>query len=183
MLTAAGFSSRMGSLKALLDWKGKPLILHQLEALAGFGQIVVVTGHEAERLSPFILPPAVEARNPDFASGRTKSLLCGFSSLKPCAAVLVCAIDQPIEPGLPQKLLQALLENETAGYAFPRFEEKKGHPLFFKESLLPELLEIRDESEGLRAIVRRHAAEAIAVPWDSPSVLLDLNTPDDLGRK
>jgi molybdenum cofactor cytidylyltransferase len=169
----------MNSPKALLDWKGKPLILHQLAVLSNFGQIIVVTGFEAEKIRPYLFYPVIEALNENYLSGRTSSLKCGFSRLKPCSNVLVCGVDQPMDFGLPEKLLEALGNHS---YSFPVFEEKKGHPLLFNGRLLSDLLEIEEESEGLRAIAKKYSAEAIAIPWASPSVLADLNTPADLAN-
>ncbi|MGE5707859.1 MAG: nucleotidyltransferase family protein [Bacteroidota bacterium] len=178
IVTAAGFSSRMGSLKALLDWQGKPLLLHQLERLKGFGQLIVVTGHEAARLRTLIpsIPPAREVFNPDYPTGRTGSLLAGFRALAPARAILVAAVDQPIEDGLPEALVQALEEHP---YAFPVHDGRRGHPLVFRGDLLPELCTISEETEGLRGISRKYRAEAVAVPWASPSIFADLNTPAD----
>lgn len=175
VVTAAGFSSRMGTLKALLDWKGQPLLLHQLEVLKEFGQLVVVTGHEAPRLRPLI-PPATEVFNPDYPTGRTGSLLAAFRALAPARAILVAAVDQPIEEGLPEALVAALGEHS---YAFPVHEGRRGHPLVFRGDLLPELCRIEEETQGLRMISRRYREEAVAVPWISPAILADLNTPSD----
>ena len=52
ILLAAGESSRMGQLKALLPWRGATLIEHQVASLfeGGVDRIVVVVGHEADRL-------------------------------------------------------------------------------------------------------------------------------------
>ena len=54
ILLAAGESSRMGQLKALLPWRDTSLIEHQLRSLldAGVEQVVVVIGHDAERPGP-----------------------------------------------------------------------------------------------------------------------------------
>ena len=49
-------------------------------------------------------------------------------------------------------------------------------------SLLPELREVSEATQGLRAVIARHAAEVRDVPFDSPTVLLDLNTPADYQR-
>ena len=42
----------MGTLKALLEWQGRPLIMHQIVALreAGADEVVVVLGHRADEL-------------------------------------------------------------------------------------------------------------------------------------
>ena len=52
LLLAAGESTRMGTLKALLEWEGTTLLEYQVAQLraARLGEVVVVLGHEAERL-------------------------------------------------------------------------------------------------------------------------------------
>ena len=45
-------------------------------------------------------------------------------------------------------------------------------------SLLPELLEIEEESQGIRAVVRRHEERLQRVEMDAAEVLWDLNTPE-----
>lgn len=61
VILAAGVGSRLskltgGSSKALVDVGGRPLILHQLEALAdhGVGPVLVVVGHEADEVQRVI---------------------------------------------------------------------------------------------------------------------------------
>ena len=46
-------------------------------------------------------------------------------------------------------------------------------------ALLTELREVDEATQGLRAVLARHAAEVREVPFDSATVLLDLNTPED----
>lgn len=52
ILLAAGLSSRMGQLKALLPWKGRTLIQYQIEQMkqAKINEIVIVLGYQAERV-------------------------------------------------------------------------------------------------------------------------------------
>ena len=46
-------------------------------------------------------------------------------------------------------------------------------------SLIPELIEISEDSLGLKTVVRRHVADTYRVEIDRPEILLDLNTPND----
>ena len=79
ILLAAGESSRMGQLKALLPWRHTSLIEHQLRSLldAGVEQVVVVIGHDAERLKPIIeaVDGATWALNNDYLQGKTTAHL------------------------------------------------------------------------------------------------------------
>ena len=43
---------------------------------------------------------------------------------------------------------------------------------------VPDLAEIDEESQGLKAVVRRHAEATERYELDDPSILWDLNTPE-----
>jgi molybdenum cofactor cytidylyltransferase len=180
VLTAAGLSSRMGRNKALLDWQGRPLIAHQAAALAGCGQLVVVLGHEAEALRR-ALPEQANLRvvlNPDHATGRVGSLIAGFRAIEGAPeGIMVVAVDQPVPLGLPEWLAAQL--GEAARIVQPGFAGRRGHPVLFKAELLPELLAIREDAQGLRAVVSRHADARRVVEAGREGVLWDLNTPEE----
>lgn len=179
VVTAAGLSSRMGFPKALVDWQGRPLVGHQVATLAGLGQVIVVLGHEAERIRPAVPAPATVVLNPDYASGRVSSLRAGFRAIAGTPdAVLVVGVDQPLVPAVLATLLAQAPPD--ADVVVPTFEGRRGHPVLFAGRLLDELRTIDEASEGLRAVVRRHTRQEVAV--NHPSVLRDLNTPADLNQ-
>ena len=68
ILLAAGISSRMGSIKALLPWENKTLIEWQIEKIqeSGIQEIIVVLGSNAEKIknkssnNAVIIPIAVK---------------------------------------------------------------------------------------------------------------------------
>lgn len=79
VILAAGFGSRLkaltgGKAKALVEIGGRPLILHQLEALSdhGIGPVVVVVGHQADEVQAVIGDRAEVVLNERFA--QTNSL-------------------------------------------------------------------------------------------------------------
>jgi len=56
LLLAAGDSERMGSSKALLPWRGQPLLAHQLQQIqrSGVAECAVVRGRDPDRLRPLV---------------------------------------------------------------------------------------------------------------------------------
>ena len=98
ILLAAGASRRMRTLKALLDWQGQPLIIHQIVALrqAGAAEVVVVLGHRADELQARIgVNSAVYAVggarcivNNDYARGKTTSIIAGVSSIAGASGIV-----------------------------------------------------------------------------------------------
>ena len=74
IILAAGLGSRLhkvtgGQSKALVEVGGRPLILHQLEALAdhGVGPVLVVTGHQADEVQAVVGDRAEIVLNERFA--------------------------------------------------------------------------------------------------------------------
>src|SRR3972149_1760270 len=61
----------------------------------------------------------------------------------------------------------------------PTFEEKRGHPPVLDGSLLPELREVNEATQGLRAGIARDEADVTELAFETASVLLDLNQPQD----
>ncbi|MBO9540343.1 nucleotidyltransferase family protein [bacterium] len=179
VVTAAGFSSRMGSPKALLDWHGKLLLQHQMDALAEIGQVVVVLGHEAERIHSHLRAGANcrVVLNPDYPEGRASSLRRGFEAIAASPeAVLVIGVDQPFAPETLTSLLAQMTAETTI--VLPTSAGRRGHPVLFAGALLNELRGITEEGEGLRAVVRRHPVRE--VPVNDP--FWDLNRPEDYAR-
>lgn len=176
VITAAGLSTRMGEPKALLDWNGIPLAQHQLDCLAGWGEVILVLGHEAARIAAELrLPPNARlVVHEGYRAGRASSLRAGFAALeRPVDSILVVGVDQPIMPSS----LAALVAQATPRDAIvmPTADGRRGHPVLFAERLLDELLAIREEDEGLRAVVRRHPARLVPVK----DAFWDLNRPAD----
>ncbi len=183
ILLAAGESSRMGRLKALLPWRNTTLLEYQLRSLldAGVQQVVVVLGHDADRIKPIVeaVDGASWALNPDYRQGKTTSLKAGVAALvmQQVSDVLLLNVDQPRSADTVRTLLERHLESSYR-ITIPTHGGKGGHPILIAAELLPELAEIEEESQGLKAVVRRHAEATERFELDDPTVLWDLNTPE-----
>ena len=183
ILLAAGESSRMGQLKALLPWRNTTLLEYQLHSLleAGVNQIAVVLGHDADRLKPVVdsVDNASWVMNPDYLLGKTTSLKTGAAALsgQPVSDVLLLNVDQPRNVDTVRVLLERHLASSYR-ITIPTHGGKGGHPILISAELLPELADIDEESQGLKAVVRRHADATERFEIDDPSLLWDLNTPE-----
>ena len=183
ILLAAGESSRMGRLKALLPWQDTTLLEHQLQSLldSGVQRVVVVLGHDADRLKPIVesIEGASWALNPDYLQGKTTSLKTGVAALasQQVSDLLLLNVDQPRNAVTVRILLERHLASPYR-ITIPTHGGKGGHPILIAADLLPELAAIDEVSQGLKAVVRRHAVATERFEVDDPSVLLDLNTPE-----
>jgi molybdenum cofactor cytidylyltransferase len=172
----------MGRLKALLPWDGRPLLSYAVDQLLAspVERVAVVLGHRADELRALL--PAdgrlLAVPNPDFRSGKVSSILAGVGALPEGCHLLVLGVDQP----RPAALLTRVVEHHLAGGApvtVAAFEGRRGHPVLFAPALRPELLGLDEASEGLRAVLRRHAAAVRLSETGSALALVNLNRPED----
>ena len=183
ILLAAGESSRMGQLKALLPWRGQTLLEHQVSALreGGADRVEVVLGHRADELSPLLQgrDGVSWTLNPDYLRGKTTSIKAGLSALDSSAVdeILLLNVDQPRSAEDVTCILN-LHRLHGCAVTVPEYNGKGGHPIVLSAGLLPELREIDEETQGIKAVVRRHSESVNRVPLDNPEILLDLNTPE-----
>ncbi len=182
ILLAGGESSRMGTAKPLLEWGGNTLIEYQLAQLKEppVDRLVVVLGHRADEVLPYVRGIGVQALiNELYAEGRASSLRLGAAALPDdTTAVLVLSVDQP----RPHDVIARLVDTHRRSGSLitvPTYDKKRGHPPLLDGSLLPELREVNEATQGLRAVIERHAADVNGLPFETSAVLLDLNRPQE----
>lgn len=186
VLLAAGESTRMGKLKALLPWRDVTLLEHQVATLlhAGVQEVIVVLGYKAETLRPLVerYPQAKPVLNLRYRTGKSSSVRAGLRQVSPGAdAVLVLAVDQPRDHEVVRGVIEAHRSSRTL-ITYPAHAGKGGHPIIFSASLLPEMLRVSEAKQGLREVVERHRSRVHKVELGTSEVLLDLNRPEDYER-
>ena len=172
VILAAGASERMGQPKALLPWRGSTLVEYAVQQarLAGAEHVVVVLGPATRDLHL----DATLTFNPSPESGRSTSIRLGAERLPDAVgAILMQSVDQPVEADVIAALFNAV--EGGAAVAVPSFGGRRGHPVCFSGSLLGELRTLREDDQGLRAVVRRQPPTE--VPVTSESVVWNLNDP------
>lgn len=188
LVLAAGASSRMGSPKASLDYRGRTAlsrILGTCEAL-DLGEAVVVTGaHPEETLAAAAGHPARFVRNAEWAKGRGTSLRRGLRAIPPDAeAVLLWPVDVCLpSAALVTELVAALARAPGAQAAVPSYEGRRGHPLLIGAEALPRFLDLGPDAPA-RDLVRALAEEGrlLHVECQERSVLMNVNTPEEYAR-
>ena len=187
IVLAAGESSRLGAFKPLLPWpaeeSAETLVGYQVCQLreAGLGPVIVVTGHQADEVgAAAIAAGAVVVHNAQHRLGKATSVRVGVAAAPAGIALLVVGVDQPRPAWLFRQLAGVL----TAGQeiVIPTYGGRRGHPVLFAARLRDELLAVREETLGLRAVVQRHVADVGYVEIASPLVLVNLNTPEDVAE-
>ena len=180
LILAGGASTRMGSPKALLVYRGETFLDRLIGLLAKHcSPVIVVLGHEAEAIRGG-LKRAAEATivlNPNYPEGQLSSLQCGLAAVPAGVdGVLFTPVDYPAVAETTVIALVAALERSAGLLVVPRFEGRHGHPICCTRDLIPEFLALERESQA-RVVVHRHASETCYVDLDDPGVVLDVDDP------
>jgi CTP:molybdopterin cytidylyltransferase MocA len=180
IVLAAGFSSRMGQSKALLDWGGEPLIAYHVKQLreAGADEVIVVLGYQADTIHRQIGKLACRVMlNPRFQMGRAGSLRIGAKAASRDAdAIIVINVDQPRPASFLRELIAAHDPEKAA--TRPTADGHRGHPVIVSGALRTEMMEATDEQGGLHGILAAHNGALADVPMDS-LCHVDFNTPEE----
>ncbi len=195
VLLAAGESRRMGQLKALLDWKGSPLIIHQVRTLwqAGADDIVIVLGHRAQELQTVLAteaPPETNLTlrwvvNENYRSGKLGSMKAGLQEVQGFQAsgpALLLNVDQPRSALTIRLVLEAHelgVRRKGILFTIPTYEGRGGHPIVLERELIQEVLELSEESKGLRTVRDRDWDRVQRVELGKAELLWDVNTPEE----
>ncbi|MFW5878883.1 MAG: nucleotidyltransferase family protein [Myxococcota bacterium] len=187
ILLAAGAGRRMGEDKLLLDYRGRPLILHPLAALsksAGVRKTVVVVrpGFGLPPLPPGG-PPVQMVENPFHEQGMGSSLRAGVAaSPVDTEAFVIVLADMPlVGPRLIEEVLGAWRRSRRP-IAAPVFQGRRGHPVVVSASLRESLLACSGD-QGLRGLIREHPELVCEVETADPGCVFDVDTPQDLSRE
>jgi molybdenum cofactor cytidylyltransferase len=186
IVLAAGQSERMGTQKLLLPWGGTTVIGHIVEQLlhSALDQVIVVTGHDQTLVGRELAERSVTfTHNPHYASGMLSSVRCGIKALAPdCQAALVALGDQPmIGSPLIDQMITAFNATDKQ-ILIPTCKDQRGHPLLFSRRYFSEILTDFDDT-GLHGLLQVHAQDILELKVSTPSVLGDIDRPEDYQRE
>jgi molybdenum cofactor cytidylyltransferase len=185
IVLAAGRSTRMGAINKLIaEIGGKPLVRiaveHALSSRAG--PVVVVTGHQRERVEAALAGLPIEfVHNPNFADGLGSSLRAGIGALPAQAdAVIVCLGDMPqVEGAMIDRLVDALDPDKGALIAVPTIDGRRGNPVVWSRRFFPDLMTVEGDI-GARHLIGRYSEAVVEVPLTGTAALTDIDTPEAL---
>ena len=180
LILAAGESSRMGSPKALLEFRGETFLDRLIRCFSAYcSPVIVVLGHEPEVIRAGVRSgSAVFVLNPDYSRGQFSSMQCGLRAVPDDAeGIVFTPVDHPnIEPATVQQLMAT-----RARIAIPQYLGRHGHPVLFNRALIPEFLALDPDAQA-RQVLHGHASEIRYLDVADPGILEDIDDPDAYHR-
>ena len=184
IILAAGEGKRIGTTKALLNWGNENLINYQINSLShkSITEKIVVVGSESEKVKKAILRNEIKiAENNDYLSGKTSSIKKGISYIgNDKNDILLIAVDQPRTEDLINKVVNFHIANPLdKKISMPYKEGHGGHPIIFSNFFLNDLSKIKEESFGIREIIKYNPESIIRFKTTDVSSNIDINTSED----
>jgi len=183
IILAAGSSSRFGSTKQLVHFKGKTLLQHTIEEAteAGAEPIVVVTGANANEISKEIKNEKIEiVFNKDWEQGMALGIIIGLKKAislnNKMEKAIIAVCDQPfISSSLFQQLYQK--QNESAKYIVACcYADTIGTPALFTQKYFDVLMKLKGD-EGAKKLMKTYSEDVATV--DFPKGYIDIDTKED----
>ena len=181
VILAAGLGSRMGGVKQLLPFRGRPLVQHVIDAAKAsrLVHVTLVLGHaHAEILSKIDRRGIDTVLNPDFAAGQSTSLRCGLSHGPDADGVMFLLGDQPL---VDCAFIDAIVDRflaERPWAVVPVHGDRPGNPVVIGRELLGEASALSGDA-GARGLLRKYDRHVLRLGVDDPLVLRDVDTMDD----
>lgn len=186
VILAAGSSSRMGSPKQTLQFKGESLLRRAAQAAisADCYPVIVVTGAHSDLSRRELEGLDVrEVLNTRWETGMASSVRAGIEGIintdrdADAAVLLLC--DQPhVTADVISSLIAAYCSTGSPVIA-STYGGTFGVPALFSRALFAELTRVEGMS-GAKEVIRRHAQDAYFLPFQNGEV--DVDTPDDFSR-
>ena len=183
VILAAGESRRMGSPKALLRYRGHTFLDTLISLFAArCSPVIVVLGADADKIRRGLscgtscgnAPHATFVINPDYRTGQTSSMQCGLRAVPPDAeGVLFTLADHP---AVAASTIDALAAQPRPLIRVPRFEGRRGHPVWFSRALIAEFLAL-PAGGAARDVVYSHVDETEYLDVNDPGIVADIDDP------
>jgi CTP:molybdopterin cytidylyltransferase MocA len=171
---AAGGSQRLGTPKQLIEWRGRTLVAHALEAARAVGPVGIVVGAVELAVTDATVLPNDEWREGMASSVRVATR---WARAIDAEALVLHLVDQPHLDGAH---LEKLVEAWRAGAPLvgTRYADVIGAPALFSRGFFEQLEALRGD-RGAGGILRAHEKTAAV---DAPEGALDIDTPGDLAH-
>ena len=186
VVLAAGFSGRMGMLKAALAFDDKTTFAEKIAQTfldAGVGKVVFVLNSKGmnllkkssflskEKKVTFVLNPFPEKE-------RFFSVKTGMKKLTGFQAVFLHNVDNPFVCKTTISKLTNCLQPDS--FVIPRYAGRGGHPILLSQKIVRDLAFSREETINLRVFLSKYSP--VFCPVHDEQIRVNINTAEEYAR-
>jgi molybdenum cofactor cytidylyltransferase len=180
IILSGGASRRMGTPKALLQFRGETFLDRLIRTFTAVcNPVIVVVGEHADQIRSGIVRgrDVLFAVNPDPERGMLSSLQCGLALVpRDAEAAMFLPVDHPhLEPSTIETLA-ARFHADRAPVIVPTYAGEHGHPVCIARPLIDELLALPPSAKA-SDVIHRHVAQTIYIEVADPAVVTDVDDP------
>jgi len=187
IVLAAGKSTRMhGRNKLIAKVKGTPMIRRVVVAAleSKVDEVIVVVGWEADKVRKALAElPCRIVLNKDYAKGQSTSVKAGLRDVgETTQAILVLPGDVAM---IDSRSINIVIDDYSLRkrlIAIATYKGKLGHPVLLDRQLFNEIGAINEQTHGLKSVIEKYRRKIRLIETDSPNVLHDVDTPEDLRK-
>jgi molybdenum cofactor cytidylyltransferase len=186
VILAAGASTRMGTPKQLLYFRGRSLLRHTVEVAIAqkCKPIVVVLGSHLEQIGNEVIGlPVMVVENQDWQNGMGASIRVGINTVNNLSqnleAVILLVCDQPF---VCDRILNQLVEmyhTTRKPIIASQYAQTLGVPALFSRELFSELMNL-DVEKGAKQLIQKYQHLVLGIPFEAGAI--DVDTPEDYQR-
>jgi molybdenum cofactor cytidylyltransferase len=180
VILAAGLGRRMGTVKQLLPFRGKPLLQHVIDAARAsrLENLLLVLGHAHEQVLSQLDTRGLEVIvNRDFAAGQSSSVRAGLEHRADADGIMYLLGDQPLlSTGVIDALIDCFLR-EQPWAAVPVHHGQPGNPVIIGRQLMEGLSTLSGDMGARRLLQQSQFVRRVKI--DDPAILRDVDTMDD----
>jgi len=183
LLLSGGESSRFGGApKALMPLGGRTAV-RQMAGVClarGLDPVTVVVGPHRGPIAHELRGLSVQLVDSErWYEGRTASIQAGLEAIPSDRDVLFWPVDHPfVAETTVDSLLRAPGEDQIAVWFIPTFEGRGGHPVLWRPSVRPEIMDLRTDAP-LRSLLPEFGVQVRRLPVEDPGVIANDDTPEE----
>jgi molybdenum cofactor cytidylyltransferase len=180
VILAAGFSSRMGSQKAMLPYSRSKTFVEQIaETYIEWGctPVTIVINKELDRSHAIcsLREKCHLILNDKPEAGRFYSVQLGLSSCNETDYCFIQNVDNPFTEVKTLDLLFKYRKNDY--YNVPVYSRQGGHPILIPRKIIDRLFQFHPTETNLKEILAEFPTQRVKV--HSNSILININSPED----